>query len=513
MNVWLVTTGSSDVQLSNKDGWNDWWQAVKVRLYRLRFEPSEAIEDEKYYRLPARVLGIVDDQMPDRVHPHLVFPLLQNFTQALKEKNIPINEIIVLTSDQENIFPEAQRESKRCPYWQDTCQIYPSLKRYFSKHFPAAVVKSLPLKPEQPHQGLDNWDEVLKLVQQEFAALSFGTEPHTVYISHQGGTPAISSAVQFAGLARFGDRVKFLLSNEQNKNLTTVVESSRYLLGIKSEQAKKLLTRYDYAGVSDLLQNYPDTDVQILLNAAIQWNAAEFEKYSEELLKLSGQKYQALVQMVKHRREHCWWWIAYEELYLAFIRKEQGNIVEAFFHSFRTFEGIFAAWGAKEFGQHIELWKGVPCLKPSILDDLKSFFSDKACKKVNGLKSLRSRLEEQNTATENSGQVDRIKLDLATLCKIFRAFRYDDYKLKCGELKIFWDDPAKNNNVSEKRNFIVHQVQGMSESQLWEFWGVSSMDEWQERLFKFLNFIAETNLSKDDASFMVQVHQELSQWV
>ena len=64
-----------------------------------------------------------------------------------------------------------------------------------------------------------------------------------------------------------------------------------------------------------------------------------------------------------------WWWIAYEEVYLAVIRRNQGNIVEAFFHSFRAFEGIFAAWGGQYLDGHIEFINEVPYLSLSALDD------------------------------------------------------------------------------------------------------------------------------------------------
>ena len=102
---------------------------------------------------------------------------------------------------------------------------------------------------------------------------------------------------------------------------------------------------------------------------------------------------------------------------------------------------------------------------------------------------------------------------MATLCKLFRAYRYKEYKEDCEELKIFWDND-KGNNVSEKRNFIVHQIQGMSEANLWNFWGVSTSEEWEVRVLKFLNFIAKEDLPKqfdslEEASLMVKVHQKL----
>jgi hypothetical protein len=57
-NVWIVTTGSSDVQLHSDEAWSDWFYEIKNSIYRLEFEPSRSInEDLQHYRIPARVLG------------------------------------------------------------------------------------------------------------------------------------------------------------------------------------------------------------------------------------------------------------------------------------------------------------------------------------------------------------------------------------------------------------------------------------------------------------------------
>lgn len=79
-------------------------------------------------------------------------------------------------------------------------------------------------------------------------------------------------------------------------------------------------------------------------------------------------------------------------MYLALIRKAQGNIVEAFFHSFRAFEYIFAAWGRQQLGQYVEFHKNIPYLNPAILDDEKDYFSAKRCKDVSDFKKLREQL-------------------------------------------------------------------------------------------------------------------------
>jgi hypothetical protein len=76
------------------------------------------------------------------------------------------------------------------------------------------------------------------LVQQAFSSIEIDKNT-TVYVSHQAGTPAISSAVQFVSLARFGKQVKFLVSNEYNPSLTKVIDASQYLKGIQVQRGGK----------------------------------------------------------------------------------------------------------------------------------------------------------------------------------------------------------------------------------------------------------------------------------
>jgi hypothetical protein len=526
-NVWIVTTGSSDVQLHSNEAWSDWFYEIKNSIYRLEFEPSSSInEDLQHYRIPARVLGTAYEQLPDQVQPYLTFPLLANFIQVLQKGQINIDHIIVLVSDQEDIFSEEDRQQLYSPYWQDTCKIYPILEKYLQNQFPGAIIDQLSFKPQLSTQGLDDWDTVLDLVQNVFQDLQLPPDFQSVYVSHQAGTPAISSAVQFTSLSSFGEKVKFLVSTERSSNPTRILDSSRYLKGIRKKEAQKLLERKDYLGVRDLISYYLDDEktpeIKILLKAAIEWNCAEFEKFKTTLLGVTNDHLNKIVT----ERSYYWWWVAYEEAYLAVVRKDQGNIVESFFHSFRAFEGIFAVWGNREFSTHIEEIKGISYLTYTALEDSKDYFSNQKCNK-RGLKQLREKLEKlkeketnlrnmtpEDIKKENMVQgEDRIELNFLTLCKLFRSCRYDDYQKKCEGLKIFWDND-KEKRISEKRNFIVHQIQGISETELWEFWDVSSPEEWEQRLLHFLNFIAEEEFLQDfenlkDVSLMSEVHKKL----
>ena len=181
-------------------------------------------------------------QLTDEYYQDLHFPLLDAFSAKLLEQGrTNPDRIIVILTDQDAVFDEQDRRIEKSPYWQDTCTLKPIFEQYFEKNF--SKVKSidyLELKPKSKDEGLDNWDRALVLVQQAFSSLEFDKNAN-VYVSHQAGTPAISSAVQFVSLARFGKQVKFLVSNEYNPSLTKVIDGSQYLKGIQVQQAKGLI--------------------------------------------------------------------------------------------------------------------------------------------------------------------------------------------------------------------------------------------------------------------------------
>ncbi len=547
MNVWIVTIGSSDVQLESdriskdrkrspdqysKKIWRYWYtDDLKADCNDIACEPKSLfIDKDETYRIFPRVLGLVyqdkDKLGQNEIFSYLTFPLLGNFVQLLEQHPTPEAIAIVLT-DQSAIFQDKEQQGVKSAYWQDTCTLRPILERYFQQQFPSAMLEWIVLRPDSAQKSLDNWNSVLEQVKSEFQSLAVNgeaialAEEETVYVSYQAGTPAISSAVQFTSLAMFDDHVQFLVSSEQKERSPEILPSSAYLKGLRIQEAKALLQSYNYAGVDALIGDYIEDspDITTLLNAAKNWNVAKFSEFRECL------KYHPLFasEVAERTRKENWWWIAYEEAYLAVIREKQDNIVEAFFHSFRAFEYIFLAWGKRYFGQDIEHINKVPYLNPSALSDDRTYFSSKKCKHVSDLRKLKEKLQElmNKSSEEKIKSDDRVKLDMQTLCKFFKSSRYKEYQNNCGELKIFWDtENDKRNNVSEKRNVIMHQAEGMSNEDLQSFWTArEESDEfkgksWEEKLPIFLNFIVKEDFPEGfatlkEASLMAKVHTEL----
>lgn len=456
MSIWILTTGNSDVQLKsnyNSNKWQKLYREVRSKLSNHLFEPyrlKNAPANEPY-TVPARVMGMVySPQLDDEIFKDLHFPLLDTFINGLTGKNQP-DKIIVILTNQENVFSDDDKTNNKCPYWQDTYTLKPILEKYFQKKLPRLKsnqdIQYLELKPNSKEEGLDNWDKCLILVNnlfyQEIANLEI-REYTKIFVSHQAGTPAISSAVQFSSLAKFEKQVRFLVSNEYEPGNPISIPSSNYLKGIKLQEAKELLDRYDYFGVDkiffqEILKDKPlkpeEQKIKDLLAMAVQWNNANFDEFGK-----------AISARDKKAQEHIkkLWWTGYEAAYLAVIRLEQGNNIEAMFHSFRAVEGL--------------------------LRDMAGGTNDKIPKLIQSV--LHNRQLDTN----------------------MRTFK---------------------EHTADQRNNLFHNLHGLTKEQVFEAWNNDTkkkcnLEQWKSTVLGCLNFISGekfTTLKK--SSLMSSVHEEL----
>lgn len=461
MTVWIITTGSSDVQLNNTSNWNRLLGKVRSQSGMKTITPSN---EEHSFTVPARAMGIVYGQ-PDasQYFGDLVFPLLDNFVSKIQSEKL--SQIILILTDQVNVFSASEKNSMSSPFWQDTSTLQPILKKYLNDRYPEAEIIPRVLQPESQSKGLDDWDSVFELVQRKLSELSF-PDDGTVYVSHQAGTPAISSAIQFASLARFGQRVKFLVSSARDATLTRVLETSAYLKGFQLQEAKALLKRFDYAGVKVLLGETGDKKIDVLLDAAIFWGFAEFKKFAEKL------KDTPVLDQLSQRAtdlDGFWWRSAYESAYLAVIRLEQENTTEAMFHSFRAVEGLL-----KKYVEYLATIPGTGVT-----------------------------LEGRKIKFQHTDQIKKYN--------DYGKHLYDfikDYK-NINDLSL--DIHEFGENIFDIRNEIFHNLVGLeSKDSVFGKWNTSTEDEWKNRVLGCLNFISGQSFSSlGEASLMVQVHQQL----
>lgn len=524
MNLWIVTIGSSDVQLDsdrvNRDKgrtekqrsdkvWQYWYDdTIKSECYDIPFEPKPAFKDsEESYRIAPRILGIVyelnSEEVKEEIRNYLTFPLLSNFTKELKKLEPP-EAIAILLTDQSEIFKDDYKRRKpKCPYWQDTCELEGIVTHYLKQEFPGAEIVPLILSPQE-EPGLDDWDRVLIFVRDKLDELDkLPLQPDTVYVSHQAGTPAISSAVQFSSLAKFRTNVKFLVSNEYSQE-TRPISRSTYLGAIQRQEAEALLKRHDYAGVKLLVYDYLPSESKILLDAAIQWNLAKFNEFANEMQKLSDQ---ALVEQVNKRSQH-WWWTAYEAAYLAVIRHRQKNIVEALFHSFRSVEGLVCQWAEEKYKNYI-LYdkKGSPQIIEKIEEILPEYWEKMKEKNFDWIK-------QQNKENENRLAKGKDKKPISV--GLFSQNLYS--LLECVRPECKQEPSLKKGLYSAKdeRNQQFHRLLGLLEEDLFKAWKADNVDSWKSILLGCLNFITNCDLPKaftslEEASLMAQVDQKLKQ--
>jgi hypothetical protein len=498
-NIWILTIGGSDIHLRSKTNWTNLRRACLNSLIQDRgFQPQQETDSSKHwYSLQSRVLGDVYGPEIDQYFEDIGFPLLDNFLRKFDTEKINIDKVIVILTDQTKFF-EHDVKSKQCAYWFDTVTLMPIIQKYLETNLKVKQENQefIILEPEGTIEGLDDWNSVLKVVQNKFQGLSFDLDT-TIYVSHQAGTPAISSAVQFISLTKFGKQVSFLLGSERSQESTKFIRSSTYLFQLQIQEAKALLDVPDYAGVKAILKLEPKTELERylenLLEAAIAWNYGEFKDFSKILtekdnLENFSQRGSDLVH------ESKWWLPAYEAAYLAVIRLKQNNTIEAMFHSFRAVEGLM-----KKYIFRLCDDISIPKIR---LDDKKIHYDT--------ITGDRSEIKTKKYRSHGDG--------LYKFLKTYRSITDSDVDIyKFGE------------EVFEWRNKIFHNIIGLKSSKegslnaeltleeelnskefLFNIWCTSSKDEWMGRVCGCLNFIAEQGFSSlQEASIMPTIHAEI----
>ncbi|MBW4494157.1 MAG: hypothetical protein KME26_13930 [Oscillatoria princeps RMCB-10] len=283
MSIWIVTTGNSDVQLTTDEHWVDLYNAAVEEEDSSILEVCEDLisaptQDRAtgLYPAPARALGLVyRAECLDEYYEDLTFPLLHTFIQGIKQRP---SKIIVLLTDQTQIFTAKQKGYTDCPFWQDTVELRDILTRYLQDNLGTVpnfyCITPAPAQDEAQTAiaGADNWENMLKEVgktlEQALSELGVNREDETVYVSHQAGTPAISSAVQFLTVSKFKN-VKFLVSNQYCQGYSRVsspqvIESSHYWRGLQIEKAKRLIKNGQPGAALEIIQDIPDIQTDII---------------------------------------------------------------------------------------------------------------------------------------------------------------------------------------------------------------------------------------------------------
>jgi hypothetical protein len=185
MSIWIVTTGNSDVILKHDRSWGRLHDEAIENNKLEKWHFSSALPTDNGYTVPARILGTVyENQSAEDYENDLEFPLLDTYCQYLIDKNIKIDKIIILLTDQSQIFSdEEQRLNEKSPYWKDTCTLQPLLEWYFKNAKFTCKIEFHSLIPEQIAQGIDNWDATLSLMEAKLTGLNIDPNQEVFYKS------------------------------------------------------------------------------------------------------------------------------------------------------------------------------------------------------------------------------------------------------------------------------------------------------------------------------------------
>jgi len=293
MTLWIVTTGSSDVQLKTGDNLENLYNDIKSK-YKVfndyNFEYPLKDKNTGLYPVDSRLLGLVYRHYLDQHGDDLEFPILNSLMPMILEENSKNTsnstlKILVLLTDQSKIFDTNNPNEiglNSCPYWQDTRTLWPLFKWYFQEKLQIKPKFCLiqPLNSEE-RKGIDHWEEMLTVVKEKLdkSCKSLKLEPdELVYVSHQAGTPAISSAVQFVSIGKFKE-VKFLVSNlfynpeaeeeiERRQYKPEVINSSSYWQSLQLQKAKELI-----------IKGFPGSALELVRGLVDQSIIAELEKW------------------------------------------------------------------------------------------------------------------------------------------------------------------------------------------------------------------------------------------
>ena len=186
-------------------------------------------------------------------------------------------------------------------------------------------------------------------------------------------------------------------------------------------------------------------------------------------------------------KQFPWWRSGYESAYLAAVRLQQDNTVEALFHSFRALEGTVIAWCRNDFRDHLkEDSRYGTQLQRSILEILPQY----------------EREELSELSQEKWRKYKGLGLYGDPLYGLLRQAK-PQWRTH-PHIKIVWE------SAKGKRNDTFHKIEGLTKEDVFEAWQAQNVESWMTCMLSCLNFVSGQDFkSLEEASLMAQVHEAL----
>jgi hypothetical protein len=475
--ILVATIGTRDLMFQISSG--DWFNIGNDRVQNgnIITEQIEVIEDlnpgqKMTFIEIAEYLLLNQNLYLDRLNPVIIGKLLE-------EKSTEIGELVLIGTDQKDPVPQYIRDK-------DTINSCKLIKAWVEKKYPKLPTKIVSLGTDGTNPS--NFEAMFEWWRKTWRT-EIETTDREIWLALKGGVGQASEAGRISGLSLYGDRINFFESHQNDKlnragnpsAYTGPFLGTNYLWDRTQQQALGLLDRYDYAGVEELLKPYFHTKklgaVPKLLQAGIAWNRGEFDSFWRSA--------KATNVLDNHKQQNQnWWWMAYEQAYLAVIRLKQNNTAEAMLHSFRAVEGGLLEWAKVTFPDDIkDIQNGFPQVLNSILN------------KHQTLRSVFDKARGNYLHAQWRGSLRREILETVVASARQVSFQY------------FWSDDCQN-----KRNELSHRLGGISESEVWSAWGTDIQDrsQWEARILACLNILSGQSFKTlNQASLFARVHDRI----
>jgi len=472
--ILVATIGTRDLMFEISTGL--WYNIGDDRMQDgdIIGEQAEVISDLNLGKINYRDLTkhLVDagDQYLDRIKPVIIGKLLT-------EQTAQIDRLYLIGTDQLNHIPQRGKDTIY------SCEL---IKAWVEKNYqiPTTII---PLGPDGTNPA--NFEATFEWWRNTWRKDIAPPLNVEIWLGLKGGVGQTSESGRISGLSLYSGRIKFFEFHQNERNnqagkpsdYTGPFLGTNYLWDRTQQQALGLLDRFDYAGAEELLKPYFQAKklgaVPNLLKAGIAWNRGEFDgflKFANATDTLDGYKQQS----------QFWWWMAYEQAYLAVIRLEQNNTAEAMLHSFRAVEGGLFEWAKATFPHDInDVQNGFPQVLNSILT------------KYKGLKSVFDNARGNYPHAQWRGSLRREILEAFIPHAKQVSFQY------------FWSDDCQN-----KRNELSHRLGGISKQEVLSAWGTDVKDrsQWEDRILSCLNTLTGQSFKTlHQASLFAKVHDRI----
>jgi hypothetical protein len=477
--ILIATIGTRDLMFQISSG--EWFNIGDDRMQNgdIIGEQAEVISDLGFSKISYRDLTkyIFDagDRYLDRIKPVII-------GKILVEQADRIEALYLVGTDQKTEVSQRDKDTIH------TCRLIEAWVRK-TYDIPKIEVVSIGTDGTNP-SNFEAMFEWWRNAWRKEIALPINRE---IWLALKGGVGQASEAGRISGLSLHGERINFFEFHQNERHnragnpsaYTGPFLGTNYLWDRTQQQALGLLDRFDYAGAESSLNPYLQSRnlgaISNLLRAGIAWNRGEFDSFLRYVNATN------ILDRSQQYQSQTWWWMAYEQAYLAAIRLQQNSTTEAMLHGFRSVEGCLLEWIKATFPDDFsDNSQGFPIVYDSILQAHPNLRND----------YNKARGNYQHAQWRGSLRQRILEIVIP------EAARHIGFQC-------FWSDECQG-----ERNAAAHLLGGISERDLFGAWGedINNRSQWEQRILGCINILTRQSFKTlDRASLFAKVHDRVRQ--